>query len=78
MILLLIIFSSVLLGVTLGGAVCIRYLRQEMTARIGPTMDLVLLKLDNTQSAVNLTLTNWQAELYRNPSANQQQNRRIH
>lgn len=76
MILILAILSSALLGLTLGALLCIRYLRQEITARIGPTMDLMLLKLDNMQGANNLAFANWQTELYRNsPSSSQRGNR---
>jgi hypothetical protein len=53
-----------LLGLVIGAALCVRYLRQELTARIGPRMDLMILKLDNTQSAVNIALANWHAELH--------------
>lgn len=66
MMLVLTFLSSTLFGLALGTALCVRYLRQELTARIGPTMDLVLLKLDNVQGAVNLALANWHAELHRN------------
>ncbi|MCA1708455.1 MAG: hypothetical protein LC808_36315 [Actinobacteria bacterium] len=75
MVLVLVILSSALLGLMLGALLCIRYVRQEMTARIGPTMDLVLLKLDNMQGAVNLAFANWQAELYRNSPSSQRSNR---
>ena len=63
----LIFLIGALLGLVLGSALCVRYLRQELTARIGPTMDLVLLKLDNVHSAVNVALANWHAELHNHP-----------
>ena len=63
----LIFLIGALLGLVLGAALCVRYLRQELTARIGPTMDLVLLKLDNVHSAVNVALANWHAELHNHP-----------
>ena len=66
MTLVLIFLSSALLGLVLGTTLCVRYLRQEMTARIGPRMDLVLLKLDNMQCAFNLASANWYHELHRN------------
>ncbi|MGH4018914.1 MAG: hypothetical protein ACRDT0_06650, partial [Pseudonocardiaceae bacterium] len=50
----LIFLIGLLLGMVVGAALCVHYVRQELTARIGPTMDLVLLKLDNVQGAVNL------------------------
>jgi len=69
----LIFLIGALLGLVLGAALCMRYVRQEVTARIGPTMDLVLLKLDNMHSAVNIALANWHAELHRHPQQHPQQ-----
>ncbi|MBA3574787.1 MAG: hypothetical protein H0W37_07435, partial [Pseudonocardiales bacterium] len=43
----LVFLIGALLGLVLGAAVCVRYLRQELTARIGPTMDLLQLQLHN-------------------------------
>lgn len=63
----LIFLIGALSGLVLGAALCVRYLRQELTARIGPTMDLLLLKLDNVDSAVNVALANWHAELHNHP-----------
>jgi hypothetical protein len=60
----LIFLIGALLGLTFGVIGCIRYVRQELTARIGPTMDLMQLQLDNVQSAVNLALATWHAELH--------------
>ena len=65
----LIFLIGALSGLVIGTVLCIRYLRQELTARIGPTMDLVLLKLDNMHSAVNIALANWHAELHNHPQA---------
>ncbi|MGH3795538.1 MAG: hypothetical protein ACRDSP_11675 [Pseudonocardiaceae bacterium] len=65
--LVLIFLIGALLGLVLGAALCVRYLRQELTARIGPSMDLLLLKLDNVHSAVNIALANWHAELHNHP-----------
>jgi predicted component of type VI protein secretion system len=63
----LIFLIGALLGLVLGAALCVRYLRQELTARLGPTLDLLLLKLDNVHSAVNVALANWHAELHNHP-----------
>jgi hypothetical protein len=63
----LIFLIGILLGLVMGAALCVRYFRQELTARIGPTMDLMLLKLDNVHSAVNIALANWHAELHNHP-----------
>ena len=65
----LIFLIGALLGLVLGVALCVRYLRQELTARIGPAMDLVALKLDNVHSAVNVALANWHAELHNHQPA---------
>jgi len=64
---ILLFLIGALSGLVLGAALCVRYIRQELTARIGPTMDLLLLKLDNVDSAVNLALANWHAELHNHP-----------
>lgn len=69
----LIFLIGALLGLVLGAALCMRYVRQEVTARIGPTMDLVLLKLDNMHSAVNIALANWHAELHNHPRPHREQ-----
>lgn len=66
----LIFLIGALLGMLLGTALCVRYLRQELTARIGPTLDLLVLKLDNVNSAVNIALANWHAELHNNHQPN--------
>lgn len=65
----LIFLIGALLGLVIGAALCVRYVRQELTARIVPTMDLLELKVDNVQSAVNLALASWHAELHGHPPA---------
>lgn len=60
----LIFCIGALLGLVLGAVMCVRYFRQELTARIFPTMRLMQLQLDNVQSAVNLALATWHAELH--------------
>lgn len=73
----LIFLIGALLGLVLGAALCVRYLRQELTARIAPTMDLVLLKLDNMHSAVNVALANWHAELHNHQPLHGEQDSQI-
>lgn len=69
--LVLIFLIGALLGLVVGAAVCVRYLRQELTARISPTMDLLQLQLHNLQGSVDIALANWHAELHRHtPSRN--------
>jgi hypothetical protein len=48
---------GVLLGTLVGGALCVRYLRQEVSANIGPKIQHIQLQLDNIQSELNLALT---------------------
>jgi hypothetical protein len=67
----LIFFLGALLGLVVGVIGCVRYVRQELTARIGPTMDLMQLQLDNVQSAVNLALASWHAQLHDHAMAHQ-------
>ncbi|HEX4722432.1 MAG TPA: hypothetical protein VH333_07950 [Pseudonocardiaceae bacterium] len=68
----LIFLLGALLGLVVGVICCVRYVRQELTARIGPTMDLMQLQLDNVQSAVNLALATWHAQLHDHATAHVQ------
>ena len=52
-----------LLGVLLGGALCVRYVRREVTADIGPKLKHVQLQLDTIQSELNFANTTRHAEL---------------
>jgi hypothetical protein len=52
-----------LLGVLFGGALCVRYLRREIAADIGPSLRHMRLQLDNLESAVNLALMSKYLEL---------------
>jgi hypothetical protein len=61
----LIFLVGALLGVLVGGAVCVRYLRQEVAANIGPSMRQMRSQLDNLETAVNLALVTQYAELSR-------------
>ncbi|MEU0878141.1 hypothetical protein ABZ345_06050 [Lentzea sp. NPDC005914] len=60
----LIFFVGALLGLLIGVVACVRYVRQEMTARIAPTMTLMQLQLENVQSSVNLALATWHADVH--------------
>jgi hypothetical protein len=61
-----------LLGVLLGGALCVRYLRREIAADIGPSLRHMRLQLDNLESAVNLALMSKYLELgEKQPAARQ-------
>lgn len=60
---MLIFLVGALLGVLVGGMFCIRYLRHEVAADIGPTLRRMKAQLDNLETAVNLALVTRHAEL---------------
>lgn len=62
---MLIFALGVLLGMLVGGGLCIRWLRREMTAEIGPKLRRMQLQLDYLESALNLAVTSRLAELGR-------------
>ena len=53
---LLIFVLGTLIGVLMGGALCVHYLRHEIAADICPRLRRLQLQLDNLESAVNLAL----------------------
>lgn len=61
----LIFFVGALLGVLMGGAVCVRYLRREIAADIGPRLRHMQLQLDNLESALSLAVMSRYAALSR-------------
>jgi len=58
-----------LLGLLGGGAIVVRYLRQEIAADIGPRLRRLQLQLDNLEAAVNLALMTRYAELSKPPAS---------
>lgn len=64
----LIFLIGALLGVLVGGAFCVRYLRHEIAADIGPAMRRMRSQLDNLETAVNLALVTRYAELSKQPA----------
>jgi hypothetical protein len=64
---LLIFLVGALLGILIGGAVCVRYLRQEVAASVGPRLQRMQVQLDTIESAVNLALVTRHAELSTRP-----------
>lgn len=52
-----------LLGILAGGAVCTRYLRQEVAAEIRPRLHRIQGQLDNLESEINLVIATQLAEL---------------
>jgi len=58
-----IFFLGALLGVLLGGTLCVAYLRQEITAGISPKLKRVELQLDAIETQLNLAIMTRYAEL---------------
>jgi len=54
---MLVFLVGALLGALMGGALCVRYLRQEVAANIGPKIHHIQLQLDNIQAELNLAIT---------------------
>ncbi len=59
----LIFLVGALLGTLAGGALCVRYLRHEVAADIGPRLRRIQIQLENLESALNLALVTRYAEL---------------
>jgi len=64
---MLIFLVGVLIGVLGGAMLCVRYLRHEVAANIGPRLRRVQAQLDNLETAVNLALVTRYAELSKPP-----------
>jgi hypothetical protein len=60
---MIIFILGALLGILGGGAVCVRYLRHEIAADIGPQLRRMQGKLDNLEAALNLALMTRYADL---------------
>jgi uncharacterized membrane-anchored protein YhcB (DUF1043 family) len=54
---MLIFLVGVLLGALFGATLCVRYLRQEIAANVGPRLRQIQLQLDSLQAELNLALT---------------------
>ncbi len=76
----LIFFVGMMAGVLAGGALCVRYLRSAIADDIGPQLkrmhadiDPLLRRMQNQldliESAVNVALATWYAEMSSNPPA---------
>jgi hypothetical protein len=59
----LIFLVGALLGILIGGALCVRYLRREIAADIGPCLRRMQAQLDILEATLNLALTTRYAEL---------------
>jgi hypothetical protein len=60
---MLIFLVGALLGMLLGGALCVRYLRREIADDISPKLKRIHLQLDNLEAALNLVLITRYTEL---------------
>ncbi len=60
---MLIFLVGALLGVLMGGAICVRYLRREVVGDIGPKLKHMQLQLDNIETELNLAIATRHAEL---------------
>jgi hypothetical protein len=60
---MLIFLVGALLGVLIGGALCVRYLRREVADDIGPKLKRLQLQLDIIETELNLAITARYAEL---------------
>ena len=60
---LLIFLVGTLLGVLAGGTLCVRYLRSEISADIGPRLRRMQLQLDSLEAAVDLAFMTRYADL---------------
>ena len=65
---LLIFVIGTLIGVLMGGALCVRYLRHEIAADIGPQLRRLQLQLDSLESALNLALITRYTEIGGQPA----------
>ncbi|WNV83829.1 hypothetical protein [Umezawaea sp. Da 62-37] len=60
----LIFLIGALLGVLIGAVACVRYVRQEMTARVAPSMHLMEARMSTLQSSVDLALSKWHEDMH--------------
>ena len=60
---MLIFLVGALLGVIMGGSICVRYLRREIAADIGPKLKRVQLQLDNIEAELTLAIVTRRTEL---------------
>jgi hypothetical protein len=54
---------GMLIGTVAGCLICIRYLRREIAADIGPRLRRIQLQLDNLETAVNLGMVTRYADM---------------
>jgi hypothetical protein len=61
----LIFLVGALLGALVGAIACVRYVRQEMTADIAPRLRHLQAQVDNLETEVRLSVTEWLVEMAR-------------
>ena len=61
---MLIFLVGLLLGVLIGGALCVHHLRHEMAANVGPQLRQLSLKIETLESVLNLALISRHGEQY--------------
>jgi hypothetical protein len=66
----LIFVEGLQLGMLAGGAICVRYLRREVSADIAPQLRRIRGQIDTLEAAVNVALMTRYAELSAVPRAN--------
>ncbi len=64
---MLVFFVGALLGIIVGGALCVRYLRREIADEIGPKLRRIQLQLDSVEAQVHLALMTRYSEPGRPP-----------
>jgi hypothetical protein len=65
---MLVFLVGALLGTLTGGMFCVRYLRREIAADIGPRLKRIEGQLDTLEATVNLALFTRYAEMGKQPS----------
>jgi ABC-type lipoprotein release transport system permease subunit len=60
---LLIFLLGLMIGVLIGGGLCVRYLRREIAANVGPQLRQLNLKVETLESVLSLALATRHSEL---------------
>jgi hypothetical protein len=61
----LIFFAGALVGALAGLTACVRYVRQEMMAEIAPGLRRLQAQVDNLETEIRVTVTEWLTEVAR-------------
>jgi hypothetical protein len=60
---MLVFLLGLLLGTLIGGTLCVRYLRREITGNVGPQLRQLNIKIETLESVLNLALVTRYTEL---------------